>query len=80
MARTKEQRAADRAAAPAVLTELRDVIDANRAALAALPAAASRTPAQRKDALQARSIIALARAQLLSMGAARDNDRATTPA
>jgi hypothetical protein len=79
MPRTKADRDADRAAAPTVLAELREVVADNRAALAALPAKASRNPAQKRDAGQYRSLIALARALIISMGAGSADDRGATP-
>jgi hypothetical protein len=76
--RPKADKDADRAAAASIVADLRAVRDDNRAALRALPAAASRTAAQKRDALAFRSAIVLARAQLLTLGVGQPADRDNT--
>ena len=73
--RTDTDRAADKTAATSIVTDLRTARDDLRTALRALPAPASRTAAQRRDALILRSQIIVIRSQLLSWGVGTAADR-----
>lgn len=73
--RTDDDRAADRTAAVAIVADLRSVRDDCRTALKALPAPAQRNAAQKRDALILRSMITVARSQLLALGVGTPADR-----
>lgn len=73
--RTDDDRTADKAAATSIVTDLRTARDDLRTALKALPAPASRTAAQKRDALLLRSQIMVIRSQLLGWGVGTAADR-----
>lgn len=79
-ARTITDRELDRAKAARLLTSLRGDIPELEAAIAALPAPASRTAAQRRDALLARTLIKVIRWDIIAGGAGTAADRADEPA
>ena len=73
--RTNEDKAADKAAATSIVADLARIRDDNRAALRALPAAGSRTAAQRRDALAFQLSIVTARALRMILGVTSTADR-----
>lgn len=78
--RTPDERAAHQTKRANLATGLRaDVADLT-AAVAALPAPASRTPAQRRDALVLRTLIRLIRLSMLMYGLAQADDLTDEPA
>lgn len=79
-ARTLTDREQDRVKAAKLLTSLRNDIDALEAAIAALPAPADRSAAQRRDALIMRTLIKVIRWDIIACGAGTEADRADEPA
>ncbi len=75
MARSKQDRDADRLLASGLVEQLRSSSVDLRSALKALPAPASRNPAQRRDALVLRTLALIVQALLASWGVARPGDR-----
>jgi hypothetical protein len=73
--RTPEDRAADRTTVNGLVAELRTARGDLRNALQGLPAPASRTAAQRRDALILRTLRLLVSAQLVSWGVSQSDDR-----
>lgn len=80
MARTPADRTADRDKIATLATNMRADITALQAAISALPAPASRTQAQQRDALIMRSQIRLIRWCLITSGAGTAADRGNEPA
>jgi hypothetical protein len=73
--RPQADKEADRASFVSLAAEIAAVREELRTGLRALPAAASRTAAQRRDALVLRTLILLVRAFLLSVGKGSAADR-----
>lgn len=78
--RTEADRTADRTKVIDLAARLRDDITGLQAAIAALPAPASRTAGQQRDALVMRTLIRLIRFALISSGAGTSADRGSEPA
>lgn len=76
--RTPADRAASRSTAAGLIPDLRQARADLRTAIKALPAPASRTAAQKRDALQMRTQCLLIQAQLVSWGVAQPGDRDVT--
>lgn len=76
--RPADARTADREKAVSLLDDIRRARADLRAALVALPAPASRTPAQRRDALILRTVALLVQWAIISAGAASASDRDNT--
>lgn len=76
--RDPQQRAADRQTATGLVDVLKDRRRQLRAEIKKLPAPASRTPAQRRDALIMRSLADIIQSQLVGWGVADAADRETT--
>ena len=76
--RTPKDKADDRLAASSLVDELRAHRDDVRTALRALPAPASRTAAQKRDALMLRGDLLHTKAILVSWGVGQAADREPT--
>lgn len=77
--RTTDERTQDRMKATSLLGELRATITDLQAAIAALPAPASRTAAQKRDALVLRTLVKLIRWNIIAAGAGTAADRTAEP-
>jgi hypothetical protein len=78
--RTPQDAAADRTLMTGLVTDLRDARRDLRTAIKALPAPASRTAAQKRDATIMRAVCVLIQAQLAQLGVAGPADRDVTEA
>lgn len=78
--RTEADAATDRAKVIDLAARLREDVTGLQAAIAALPAPASRTAGQQRDALVMRCLIRLIRFALISSGAGTAADRQNEPA
>ena len=80
MARTPQDRIADKDKAINLAAGMRTDIDALLTAIAALPAPGVRNAAQSRDALMMRAVIRSHRFQLITSGLGTSADRADEPA
>jgi len=78
--RPADARTADREKVVSLAADLRAGVASLQAAIQALPAPASRTAAQARDALVMRTLIRLVRFCLISSGAGTADDREGEPA